>query len=135
MKSYTEINWHRIIADLERSGLSRREYYQSERFGKFFPEGTRQPAWSTFCNYTVQIRLQQRSAMRVAPVHTFTEQQVSEALAGSACTKTPQTEGVDAGAAPCSQVRVRFPQGVTLEVDCRDPESLLLNALLLGISP
>ena len=102
MNRYTDdIDWLIIAKDRERSGLSMSDYLQAG--------------------------IQTAATDGVIPVYSFTEQQVQSVLAVHT-NDTPKRTRTAGGR---HQVRVRLPQDIAVEIDCDNPELLLLKTLLL----
>jgi len=129
---YTDdIDWLIIAKDRERSGLSMSDYLQSGRMQAFMPPGIPLPSFKTFSRLERRARtqagIQTAATDGVIPVYSFTEQQVQSVLEVHT-NDTPKRTRTAGGR---HQVRVRLPQDIAVEIDCDNPELLLLKTLLL----
>ena len=124
------VDWVGVAKDKELSGLSIRSYYRSGRLQTFVTS-----SMQTLLRRVRHLREQSGSsalstaaaADRAIPVYSFTEQQVQSVL-GVRNNDTPKRTGAAGGR---YQVRVRLPRDIAIEIDCDNPERLLLKTLLL----
>ena len=125
------LDWQAIAKDREQRGLSMRRYLQSGRLQMFMPPEVPLPSFKTFARYERRARTQADAqtiaADRAVPVYSFTEQQVRSVL--EVRTSAPEAAKRSVPVGSRHQVRVRLPRDVSVEIDCDNPEMLLLKTL------